>query len=167
MTGLSRKWVFDPLRSIGLSNHFIDHFVVHICGLTFDLIQGFLLFFDKTRPLGFLCGSSFHLMNSQMFSIGMFPWTMLATMPIFCYPDWPKKLVGRLPSLLQKVLPTAKQSKKSIICSNAEKGRLHMSQLFVIFVASMHVFVQLVLPYSHSVTKVSLMLSFRSPFSSS
>jgi len=107
MTGLSSKWVFDPLRSVGLSSVFIDHFVVHICGLTFDLIEGFLLLFDMTRPLGFLFGSFFHLMNSQMFSIGMFPWTMLATMPIFCHPDWPKKLIHTLPITFQKVMPTA------------------------------------------------------------
>ena len=156
MTGLSKKWVFDPLRNLGLSNHFIDHFVVHICGLTFDMIEGFLLFFEKTRPLGFLFGSFFHLMNSQMFSIGMFPWTMLATMPIFCYPDWPKKVINRFPGSLQKVLPTGKPSKANVVCSNAKKGRVSGFQLLTIFTASLYVLVQLVLPYSHSVTKVCM-----------
>lgn len=155
MTGLSRKWVFDPLRSLGLSNHFIDHFVVHICGLVFDLTEGFLLFFDKTRPLGFLFGSFFHLMNSQMFSIGMFPWTMLATMPIFCYPDWPKKIINTLPSWFQSALPTSKQAKKNIVCSNAEKGKFPFFHLGTLSVAGLYVLGQLMLPYSHSVTKVT------------
>ena len=154
MTGLSSKWVFDPLRSLGLSSLFIDHFVVHICGLTFDLIEGFLLLFDTTRPLGFLFGSSFHLMNSQMFSIGMFPWTMMATMPIFCHPDWPKKLIHRLPSTLQKVLPTAENSRSNVICSNVQQHRIPRTQLLTIAVASLYVVNQLVLPYSHSITKV-------------
>ena len=156
MTGLSSKWVFDPLRNLGLSNNFIDHFVVHICGLTFDLIEGFLLLFDKTRPLGFLFGSFFHLMNSQMFSIGMFPWTMLATMPIFCHPDWPKKLIHRLPMALQGLLPTTKTSKANVICSNAEKQRVPKLQLFTIVIACLYVLGQLVLPYSHSITKVNM-----------
>jgi hypothetical protein len=48
----------------------VDYFVVHLGGLTIDLFVGFLLFFDVTRPLGVLMCSSFHLMNSQIFSIG-------------------------------------------------------------------------------------------------
>lgn len=154
MTGLSSRWVFDPLRTLGLSNHFIDHVVVHICGLIFDLIEGFLLLFDKSRPLGFLFGSFFHLMNSQMFSIGMFPWTMLATMPIFCHPDWPKKLISRLSTTLQKLLPTAKHSKSNVVCSNAEKRHISKFQFLTMSIASMYVICQLALPYSHSVTKV-------------
>ena len=51
----------------------VDYFVVHLGGLTIDLFVGFLLFFDKTRLLGALMCSSFHLMNSQLFSIGL--WT--------------------------------------------------------------------------------------------
>ena len=50
----------------------IGYFVVHLGGLTIDLLLGFLLFFDATRKIAFLFGASFHLMNSQIFSIGMF-----------------------------------------------------------------------------------------------
>ena len=156
MTGLSRQWVFDPLRYLGLSNDVIDHFFVHICGLTFDLIEGFLLLFDRTRPFGFLFGGMFHLMNSQMFSIGMFPWTMLATMPIFCHVAWPKKLISHAPGIFKSLLPTIKKCKDNIVCSNVAKGKLPRMQWFSISVASFYVALQLTLPYSHSITKVSL-----------
>ncbi len=154
MVGLSRKWVFDPLRLMGLSDHVIDHFVVHICGLTLDLLEGFLLLFDRTRIFGFIFGGSFHLMNSQMFSIGMFPWTMLATMPIFCYPDWPKKWFRLLPQRLRVVSPAVEVSKRNIVCDNAEKGKISWRQFCLVSIAGVYVLIQMGLPYSHSITKV-------------
>jgi hypothetical protein len=41
----------------------------------------------------------FHLVNSQLFSIGVFPWFMLAGTTIFFSPSWPRAL---LPSSLEK-----------------------------------------------------------------
>ena len=52
----------------------VDYFVVHLGGLTIDLFVGFLLFFDKTRLLGVFMCTPFHLMNSQLFSIGLWRW---------------------------------------------------------------------------------------------
>ena len=51
MTGLSREFVFDPFRTF-LTNEQIDFYMVHCCGLMFDLLQGFMLYFDTTRPIG-------------------------------------------------------------------------------------------------------------------
>eukprot|EP00794_Sanderia_malayensis_P015425 gene15425-16999_t len=153
MVGLNRKWVFDPLKIIGLSDNIIDHFVVHICGLTFDLLEGFFLLFDFTRPFGFIFGGFFHLMNSQMFSIGMFPWTMLATMPIFCDSDWPKKWLRRLPSVCRLIVPAINKSKSNILCSNAMKGRIPWREKCLIAISAFYVIVQIILPYSHPVTK--------------
>jgi len=53
-----------------LSEGQVSLYIVHLGGLLIDLSTGFFLFFDKTRPLAFLFGASFHLMNSQLFSIG-------------------------------------------------------------------------------------------------
>ena len=71
-------------------------FIVHGGGLFIDLTAGFLLFFDSTRWFGALMTSSFHLMNSCMFSIGMFPYAMLATTTIFYSNDWPRLAFARL-----------------------------------------------------------------------
>jgi len=51
MSGLSRKWIFDPFRPL-LSSQQIDFYLVHCCGLVFELAQSFLLSFDKTRKIG-------------------------------------------------------------------------------------------------------------------
>ncbi|XP_074647934.1 vitamin K-dependent gamma-carboxylase-like isoform X2 [Tubulanus polymorphus] len=95
MHHLSAHWVFAPFRLI-VSRKLVDLIVVHIGGLIIDLSMGYLLYFDVTRPLGFAIGLSFNLMNSQIFSIGMFPWTMMSTMPLYCAADWPIKLYRKL-----------------------------------------------------------------------
>ena len=53
-----------------LTNEQIDLYMVHYCGLTLDLTAGYLLFFDITRPVITFFLLQFHLMNSQIFSIG-------------------------------------------------------------------------------------------------
>ncbi|XP_072038823.1 vitamin K-dependent gamma-carboxylase-like [Amphiura filiformis] len=100
MNNLSKSWVFDPFKLL-LTDDQIDLYIVHIGGLTLDLFSGFLMFFDKTRPFVFFFVGSFHTMNSQLFSIGMFPYAMLATMPIFCYVDWPRKLIAKMPTFIK------------------------------------------------------------------
>ena len=36
----------------------------------------------------------------------MFPYAMLATMPVFCYTNWPRCLIGKMPTVLQRWLPS-------------------------------------------------------------
>ena len=173
MTGLSRKWVFDPFR-LFLSDETIDLFLVHICGLIFDLSEGFLLIFEKTRPIGIFFGAMFHGMNSQMFHIGMFSYTMLATLLLFCSYNWPKKLFSCLPNFMAKILPSQDDSQTSAQCvypasikgkSEKEKsdkkktsernqtpGARHKALLFIVLA---YMGTQLFLPYSHFITKVS------------
>jgi hypothetical protein len=56
-------------------------------GLLLDLLAFPLLIFPRTRPFITLALVAFHLTNYQLFNIGIFPWLMLATLPLF-YP-WP------------------------------------------------------------------------------
>lgn len=93
MGKLSRHWAFDPLKLV-FSESFIDLIIVHIGGFCIDLFGGFALYFDKTRPFAFLVLTGFHGLNSQLFSIGMFPYTCIATMFVFCHADSFRKLLG-------------------------------------------------------------------------
>ena len=56
-----------------------------------------LLIWPKTRKWAFLAALGFHLMNSQIFVIGVFPWMMMVLTTIYFAPDWPRKagLIGR------------------------------------------------------------------------
>ena len=171
MTGLSREWVFDPFR-LFLSDEKIDLFLVHIGGLAFDLSEGFLLAFDKTRPIGIFFGAMFHGMNSQIFEIGMFPYAMMATMPLFCAYNWPKKVLSCLPNFMARILPSLDDPQTSTHCvypvstvsedkqqldreKTAEKnqtpGTKHKALVLIVLT---YIGIQLFLPYSHFITKV-------------
>ena len=65
---LSIKVVF--LSRMFLTVRQVDVLIVHIGGFLLDLTVGFWLFFDRTRPFAFFFCGSFHVMNSQIFSIG-------------------------------------------------------------------------------------------------
>ncbi|KAJ8318861.1 hypothetical protein KUTeg_003952 [Tegillarca granosa] len=99
-----------------LSDEQIDFFIVHLCGWALDMFGGFLLFFDKTRPYATFFVVQFHLMNSQMFHIGMFPYTMLASTPMFFYADWPKYLLRKLPPFLHSFVPMVTEPQPSVHC---------------------------------------------------
>ena len=184
MTGLSRQWVFDPFRSF-LSDETIDLVLVHIGGLMFDLSEGFLLIFDKTRPIGIFFGAMFHGMNSQMFHIGMFPYAMMATLPLFCAYDWPKKVFSYMPGFISKILPSQAEPQSSAHCVYPESTKApdsvqeqngktktskkcqtptvkHMAMVCIMLV---YISIQLFLPFSHFITKVcNLILHYTHSF---
>lgn len=160
-----------------LSDDQISWIVVHLGGLFIDLFSGFFLFFDSTRLFGTLIVSSFHIMNAQLFSIGMFPYTMLVTTGIFYSNDWPKRLVRKLLKLetdsngcsnlsphciYEKMDKENDENKKKT--SNKEKKVVTLKQrqasfyhkFFAIFTL-IYIGEQLFLPYSHFITKVNLL----------
>ncbi|OAD57753.1 Vitamin K-dependent gamma-carboxylase, partial [Eufriesea mexicana] len=91
MTNLSRHWVFSPFK-LFLTTEQTDFFIVHWFAFIFDLTVGFWMLFGKTRIPAMVVCTAYHLMNSRLFSIGMFPYVCLVTMPLFCDPDWPRRL---------------------------------------------------------------------------
>jgi hypothetical protein len=67
-------------------------------GLLLDLLVVPGLLWRRTRAVAFVAASAFHLGNAWLFSIGVFPWLMLAATTIFFAPDWPRALLGRPPA---------------------------------------------------------------------
>nr|XP_020461676.1 vitamin K-dependent gamma-carboxylase [Monopterus albus] len=169
MSYLAHHWLFDPFKVI-LPVELVSLLVVHGGGLVLDLTAGYLLFFDATRPYAFFFVSYFHCMNSQLFSIGMFPYTMLATSPLFCYPDWPRRFFVRFPAVLRVALPltspdaqpstscvyneiqaTGTECQETLKVSRSSKLRLR-HKLGAIF-AILYIIEQFLLPYSHFITQ--------------
>ncbi|NXV22868.1 VKGC carboxylase, partial [Cepphus grylle] len=155
MNSLARHWLFAPFKLV-LSEEMTSLLVVHGGGLVLDLSAGFLLFFDATRPLALIFVTYFHCMNSQLFSIGMFPYTMLASSGLFCHPSWPRRLCARFPPWLQGVLPSTQPPRTSPDCHYGGRGaqgglrpRQHLAAAFTI----LYVLEQLFLPYSHFITQ--------------
>nr|XP_020636020.1 vitamin K-dependent gamma-carboxylase [Pogona vitticeps] len=162
MGSLARHWLFSPFRLV-MSEEMTNLLVVHGGGLVLDLTAGFLLFFDATRPVALFFVSYFHCMNSQLFSIGMFSYTMLATSPLFCYPDWPRRLIARMPACFQGLLPLADPPQPSQECVYGEAGReerpgrasrkLGLRQKLGALFTVVYVLEQFFLPYSHFITQ--------------
>jgi len=57
----------------------------------FDLSVGFLLWGRRTFWLAAAVALVFHLLNSYLFPIGVFPWLTLATLTLFPRPGWPRR----------------------------------------------------------------------------
>ncbi|CAF0800127.1 unnamed protein product [Brachionus calyciflorus] len=163
MGNLGSHWVFDPFKTF-LTTDQITLFIVHGGGLFIDLFVGYMLFFDKTRLLGTLISSSFHIMNSRMFNIGMFPYTMLATTTLFYSADWPKVLMNKF----GLVKPIYDENGKFLInklsehciyekskSENKKESPKRQSLYHKIFtiLSLLYIAEQCFLPYSHFITK--------------
>jgi len=86
-------------------------------GLVLDLVIVPLLLWRKSRLFAYIIVVTFHLMNSVLFTIDIFPWMMIMLTTIFLAPDWPRRLLkrplltiseeaielSRKPSLMQRV----------------------------------------------------------------
>lgn len=88
MKNLGHHWVFTPFKYILILitdyikilmwalNRFllneddIELYIVHLGGFFLDLTVGFWLLWPKSRPFALVFAAIFHLMNSQLFSIG-------------------------------------------------------------------------------------------------
>uniref|UniRef100_A0A8C3LCC0 Vitamin K-dependent gamma-carboxylase n=1 Tax=Chrysolophus pictus TaxID=9089 RepID=A0A8C3LCC0_CHRPC len=163
MGSLARHWLFSPFRLV-LSEELTSRLVVHGGGLALDLSAGFLLFFDATRPLGLVLVTYFHCMNSQLFSIGMFSYTMLASSGLFCDPSWPRRLFSRCPRWMQGVLPTTAPPQHSPDCHYGGRGaarRPALRQQLAAAFTLLYVLEQLFLPYSHFITQVGVFTQTR------
>lgn len=64
-------------------------------GLVFDLLIVPLLLWKRTRLPAYLLAVLFHLFNSQLFSIHIFPWFMMLATTIFFAPNWPRRWFRR------------------------------------------------------------------------
>ncbi len=63
-------------------------------GLAFDLSIVPLLLWPRTRRYAYFLVIGFHLMTVKLFTLGMFPWIMMASSLIFLPPSWPRRFVA-------------------------------------------------------------------------
>ena len=162
MTSLHKDAPFDVFRSLGFSNNFLNIYVVHLGGFFIDLTSGFLLYFDKTRIIGYLQLMSFHTMNSLLFSIGMFPYTCMATMFVFCGDDSFRKLIRDKSScvrdlencyyedLLEKETQTITDKKTDKVTKQKSPLKTRNKPIYLTLI---YMFIQLTLPFTHSITQ--------------
>ncbi|NKB66945.1 MAG: vitamin K-dependent gamma-carboxylase [Candidatus Latescibacteria bacterium] len=102
-------------------------------GLLLDLLVVPGLLWHRSRLWAYGISLSFHLTNSWIFTIGIFPWFMIGATTLFFAPDWPRRLWCRIGggSVVAPPTPT----------SSAPRWMLH---LLAVYTA-----VQLLLPFTH------------------
>lgn len=90
----------------------------------------------------------------------MFPYVCIATMPLFCEENWPKKLIHfatRIPP--EKTLPSAcciyQDDRANISKTRNSIGKIKPKHKFVVALLIGYCSLQMFLPYSHFITKVS------------
>ncbi len=142
-----RMWLEERTDFPVIGPYFTSEWMVYSFsygGLLLDLLIVPFLLWRRTRVLAFIAGTLFHLMNAELFSIGIFPWFMICATTIFFDPDWPIRLFtwnGPQPATEQ----AADQSKErnSPIRSLNRREQLTVVLLFV------YLILQLTIPLRH------------------
>lgn len=98
------------------------------------------------RPFASLFCVAFHLMNSSLFSIGMFPWLCLTQMPLFFERDWPRKWILFFTKGIQ-----SENVKLNTITRNTKTQNKFWKRVITSFLL-IYCSLQAALPYSHSLT---------------
>lgn len=91
-----RMWLSSRTDFPVIGAYFTEEWMVYAFsygGLLLDLLAVPLLLWRRTRWFTVVLVVGFHLMNDNLFSIGIFPWFMIAVTPLFFPPEW-----FRLPS---------------------------------------------------------------------
>lgn len=89
MTLATRTWV--P----GIGQWMTEDWMVAVFswgGMLFDLLVVPGLLWKKSRPFAFAAALMFHLTNASLFTIGIFPWLMIAATLVFFPPGWPRRI---------------------------------------------------------------------------
>jgi hypothetical protein len=108
-------------------------------GLLLDLFIVPCLLWRRTRVLAFLAAAAFHLLNSVLFRIGIFPWLMLGATFIFFPPDLPRRALQYLKLLPRKVALTS--------MPHAYSNPLGSSMVIVL--VSAYLLAQALIPFRH------------------
>lgn len=88
-----RMWLAARTDFPLIGQWFTEEWMVYLFsygGLLFDLLFVPLVLWRRTRWLALAIGLVFHLTNARLFSIGIFPWFMLAASLLFLDPSWPR-----------------------------------------------------------------------------
>ncbi|KAJ6640786.1 Vitamin K-dependent gamma-carboxylase [Pseudolycoriella hygida] len=142
MMNLSYHWIFWPFRAV-LGDQITDLLIIHWFVCIFDATIIFFIIYKPTRRGATILCAIFHLMNSRLFSIGMFPWLCLTELPLFYDRSWPRLLCKS-----DKKLKTIKRDDRRQLSQTIE-----FRQRLVVCLVLSYCSGQVFLPYSHFITE--------------
>src|SRR2546428_9995143 len=90
----------------------------------------------------------------------MFPFVMLAIMPVFCNPSWPKEVIKEIVQL-QSISKNHCKNPDLKIRKMKEKSAKKRIGIFI----ALYSLIQLILPFSHFITQVRIRININTPIS--
>ncbi|NEQ32428.1 MAG: HTTM domain-containing protein [Leptolyngbya sp. SIO4C5] len=147
-----RLWLASSTDFPLVGQFFTAEWMVYLLsysGLLLDLLIVPLLLWRRTRLGAFALITLFHLTNARLFSIGIFPWFMIAATAIFFDPSWPRRVFGRLSKVSVKSISPKSEAE---LAGNAASGKAIASLRHRRLVAAcllIYVSLQCLLPLRH------------------
>ncbi|MGH1457079.1 MAG: HTTM domain-containing protein [Alphaproteobacteria bacterium] len=133
-------WIRIGFQDIPIINHLVLYDTTIAIGaygiILLHILGAPLLFHRKTRPWIFGLYVCFHLINSQIFHIGIFPFMAIAATLLFFAPNWPKTFWSKISIY---ILPPLTHIKNA-----TSKSKL--PRKIIIALISIWLLVQIVLP---------------------
>jgi vitamin K-dependent gamma-carboxylase len=126
-----RMWLAERSSFPLIGHLFTEEWMVYLFsygGLLFDLSFVPLVLWRRTRWLALAIGLIFHLTNARLFTIGIFPWFMLAASLLFLDPAWPRLRWLRGTDAQNKA---DESSSRSLILSRRQTFTLALIGLYV------------------------------------
>jgi vitamin K-dependent gamma-carboxylase len=137
LAGIPAGMFLDNLELTGpLSDSPIGRNAFAIGGLLFDLLVVPALLWRRTRWFATAAALAFHLSNAVLFSIGIFPWLMLALTPLFWGPAWTRRIL-----VFARVLPRSVEP--------AAAGPSFPRRRWIVAALAAYAAIQLLLPFRH------------------
>lgn len=115
-------------------------------GILFDATVPVLLCFRRTRWIGFIAATVFHLLNDAFLSIGVFSYLMTGAITLFFEPDWPRRVAAWVRAR-RGGAPAARRAKSA--APGAAPAALSRLQRVALAGMAVWVLVQLALPLRH------------------
>lgn len=84
-------------------------------GAGFDLLIVPALLHRRTRPFAVVAAILFHVSNDRLFSIGIFPWLMIAATPIFFEPKTVRRMLSLVAPPPPEVAPSPPRWPKAVV----------------------------------------------------
>ena len=113
--------------------------------IVLHLIGAPLLLFKKTRLPVFLVYCMFHIINTFVFDIGIFPWLTIAVTLLLFDPDWPRQAISTLNN--KGWLLGWRHFARSVTGSKLQKR--DSSQIAIVTIMCVWLFLQITIPLRH------------------
>ena len=126
-----RYWLNTRTDFPILGSYFTEEWMVYLfaySAILVDLLVVPFLLWKRTRLIAFGIVTSFHVLNDQLFTIGIFPWFMIFATLMFFDPSWPRLKIWK-----RSKEPSSKYHSHITSLTKNQKVVLALVLIFVVF----------------------------------